>query len=180
MQLRHARLARILVLLALTAVSARAHDPTLHGFSLVPFEPPFAAPAFTADALEGGRASLASYRGRHVLLNFWATWCAPCLEEMPSMDALYRDYRDRGLVVVAISSDREGAAVVQDFVERLGVSFPVLLDPQGAVAAQYGARNLPVSFVLDPGGRVVAAAQGARDWNAPEARSVIDEILSRP
>ena len=96
------------------------------------------------------------------------------------MDALHRDYRERGLSVVAVSSDKEGAAVVAGFVEKLGVTFPILLDPDGSVATAYGARNLPVTFLLDRDGNVVAAAQGARDWNSSEARSTIAEYLDTP
>ena len=96
------------------------------------------------------------------------------------MEALHRDYGERGLSVVAVSSDEEGAAVVAGFVEKLGVTFPILLDPDGAIAAAYGARNLPVTFLLDRDGKVVAAAQGARDWASPEARSTIAEHLATP
>ena len=166
--------------LLLAAGAGHALEPSRHGFDMVPFEPPFPAPAFDARTLAGETATLERFRGRHVLLNFWATWCPPCLEEMPSMEALYRDFRDRGLVVVAISSDREGAAVVRPFIDRLGVSFPILLDPQRTVASRYGAGSLPMTFLLDPRGRVLAAARGERDWNSPQARSVIDELLPRP
>ena len=93
------------------------------------------------------------------------------------MEVLFRAYRERGFTVIAVSSDEDGAAAVAPFVGRLGVTFPVLLDPGGAIAARYGARNLPVSFLLDAEGRVVAAAQGARDWASKEARDVIAERL---
>ena len=173
-------LALALLLVGLLPAPARAHDPALHGFNLVTFERPFPAPAFSAQRLRGEQTPLSAFRGRYVLLNFWATWCPPCLEEMPSMDALHRDYRERGLSVVAVSSDKEGAAVVAGFVEKLGVTFPILLDPDGSVATAYGARNLPVTFLLDRDGNVVAAAQGARDWNSSEARSTIAEYLDTP
>ena len=146
-------------------------------FSLVRFDPPFPAPAFTAARLEGGEASLVSYRGQVVLLNFWATWCPPCIEEMPSMDSLYRHFKPRGFIVVAISSDAEGADIVRGFIDRLGVSFPVLLDPDSTIANRYGARNLPMTVLIDPQGRVDGAAQGARDWASREAFAAIDERL---
>ncbi len=159
------------------ALPAAGHDPSQHGLRMVVFDPPFPAPAFVAAALGGGERRLADFRGRLVLLNFWATWCPPCVEEMPSMEALHQAYRTRGFTVLAVSSDADGARAVAPFVEKLGVTFPVLLDPSGEVAARYGARNLPVSFLLDAEGRVVAAAQGARDWASPQAREVVAERL---
>ena len=95
------------------------------------------------------------------------------------MEVLYQEYRERGLTILAVSSDKEGASLVSGFIDRLGVSFPVLLDPEGKVATAYGARNLPVSFLLDPQGQVIAAAEGARDWASPEAQSTIGELLDQ-
>ena len=82
-----------------------------------------------------------------------------------------------GFVVVAISSDVEGRSIVQPFIESLGVTFPVLLDPDGQVSAAYGAKSLPVSFLLDRDVRVVAAAQGAREWFSEAALSTLDEMI---
>jgi len=156
--------------------AAFAHDASLHGFSMVNFNPPFPAPAFALETLNGAKGDLQDYRGRFVVLNFWATWCPPCLEEMPSLEALQQRYRDKNLRVLAISSDEEGAEIVNQFIVKLGTTFPILLDPDQQVSDRYGAGSLPVTFVLDPEGRVVAAAQGARDWNSPEAHSVFDEL----
>lgn len=96
------------------------------------------------------------------------------------MESLYQQFRDRNLVVVAISSDEGGATQVAPFIEKLGVTFPVLLDPRGVVARLYGARNLPMTVLIDPEGRVEAAAQGARDWASKEAIEIIDERLPAP
>ena len=158
-------------------LNLQAHAPELHGFELVTFAKPAPAPDFVLDALGGGTRSLADYRGRYVLLNFWATWCPPCLEEMPSMDVLEKRYRDRGFAVVAISTDKEGADIVQGFVDKLGVGFEILLDPDQRVAGQYAATNLPVSFLLNREGLVIAAAIGARDWQSEESLSYLDENI---
>ena len=179
MDLRKIALAVLMVALVVGGRAA-AHDPPQHGFQMVAFTPPMPAPAFELSRLSGGTAGLGDFRGSYVLLNFWATWCPPCVREMPSMDALYTRLMDQGLVVVAVSSDQEGAAIVQDFVDRLGVSFPILLDSDGAVSASYGARNLPTSLLLDRQGRVIAAAQGARDWGSDEAVSYVEELLAAP
>lgn len=160
--------------------SLPAHDPSRHGFKLVTFARPFTPPDFSLMDLSGKRAELAEFRGQYVLLNFWATWCPPCVEEMPSMDVLYQRYRHRGFVVVGISSDEEGAPVVRGFIEKLGVSFPILLDSEQRVSNAYGAKNLPISFLLDRQGNIIAAAQGARDWASPEALSTLEEIIAPP
>ena len=154
-----------------------AHDPLEHGFKLVTFEPPSIPPDFRLVDLNGEPAELGNYRNQYVLLNFWATWCPPCVAEMPALEQLFQRYRERGFVVVAVSSDVEGRSIVQPFIENLGVTFPVLLDPDGKVSATYGAKSLPVSFLLDRNGRVVAAAEGAREWYSESAIEALDEII---
>ena len=157
-----------------------AHDPALHGFKLTTFDPPFPAPAFDLGKLEGGQSTLDTYKGKYVLLNFWATWCPPCLEEMPTMEAAYQKFQDRGFTVVAISSDEEGEEAINPFIEKLGVTFPILLDPDKAVSSVYGALNLPLSFILDRDGMVIAGSVGERDWASEEALSVLDELIVEP
>ncbi|HSD51810.1 MAG TPA: TlpA disulfide reductase family protein [Candidatus Methylomirabilis sp.] len=136
-----------------------------------------AAPEFVLADLGGNRVRLSDHRGHVVLLNFWATWCPPCRAEMPSMEKLYQAYRDRGLVILAISGDRTGQSTVEVFVQEVGVTFPILLDPANEVFAQYGVRGLPTSFLLDRQGRIVSAEAGARDWNSQLARQVVDALL---
>lgn len=157
---------------------ARAHDPALHGFNMSTFDPPFPAPDFDLPVLSGESATLATYKGEFVLLNFWATWCPPCLEEMPYIEEVYQKYKDRGFTVVAISSDEEGESVVAPFIEELNLTFPVLLDTDKAVSSVYGAHNLPMSFILNRDGEVIAGAVGERNWSGEEALSVLDEIIT--
>jgi len=160
--------------------SVAAPDPAEYGFQMAVFDPPAPAPEFELNKLAGDAAVLSDFRGSYVLLNFWATWCPPCLEEMPAMEKLYQAYSDKGLMVVAISSDREGAEVVRGFVERLGVSFPILLDPDAEVSLSYGARNLPLTALVSPDGNVLAAAVGARDWGSKEAFAYVGALLANP
>jgi peroxiredoxin len=158
--------------------SAAAHAPEHHKFRLVTFRRPLPAPAFELAGPSGKAVRLADLRGKVVLLNFWATWCPPCVREMPSMEALYGKYRGRNFEVVAVSLDERGAAVVMPFLERLKLTFQVALDPDGEVSAVYGARDLPSSFLIDPAGNVIAAAKGERDWFSPGARSYMDELIA--
>ena len=177
---RFAYLIAALTLMLATTAPIPAHEPSAHGFHLTMFAPPFAAPNFQLTNLSGDAVNLTDYRGEYVLLNFWATWCPPCLAEMPSMQSAFERYRDRGFVVLAVSSDVEGKTIVQPFTDKLGVSFPVLLDTEGRVSEIYGAVNLPLSFLLNRNGEVIAGAQGARDWYSEEAISVLDEMMQQP
>jgi peroxiredoxin len=175
------RVSRLTILLAtviaLSPVIAIAHDPASHGFRLVAFKSSFAAPGFILNDLSGERVKLEQFRGDYVLLNFWATWCPPCVKEMPSMERLQQDFKDRGIQVVAISLDKEPKEKVAAFVDQLSLTFPILLDPDGIVSGPYGASALPSTFILDPDGRVIAAAKGERDWHGEEAISYFDELL---
>jgi peroxiredoxin len=135
------------------------------------------APEFALPGLSGSPVRLSDHQGKVILLNFWATWCPPCRAEMPSMETLYQTYRDRGLVILAVSGDRAGRSVVESFVQDRGVTFPILMDANGEVFAQYGVRGLPTSYLLDRRGRVFSADVGARDWSGKVARQVVERLL---
>jgi peroxiredoxin len=135
------------------------------------------APDFELRDLEGNVRELASFRGRVVLLNFWATWCPPCRTEMSSMEGLYQAYKDYGLEVVAVSGDVQGAEVVQPFVNHLRLSFTTLMDATGQVTRLYGVTSLPTSYLLDRQGRLVSVAIGGHDWAKAEARALITSLL---
>jgi peroxiredoxin len=121
--------------------------------------------------------TLADYKGQVVLVNIWATWCGPCREEIPSIQALYRDFAPRGFKVVAVSVDDAGkAAAVQQFMRGFGVTFDVLHDPAGDIQKAYQATAVPENFVIGPDGVVRKKAYG-QDWNAPENRALIARLL---
>jgi len=160
--------------------SALAHDPKYHGFNLTTFDPPFPAPEFQLPGLTGGELTLEDYKGKFVLLNFWATWCPPCLEEMPSMEIIHQRYKDKDFTVVAISSDEGGKTDIEPFIDKLGVTFPILMDADKAVSSVYGAVNLPLSFILNPEGKVIAGSEGEREWDSEEAMSVLEEMFESP
>jgi len=157
-----------------------AHDPALHGFNLTTFDPPFPAPEFTLATMSDAQLSLSEHKGKFVLLNFWATWCPPCLKEMPSMETIHKRYQDKGFVVLAVSSDEGGKSDIQPFLDKLDISFPVLIDADKEVSTVYGAVNLPLSFILNREGQVIAGSEGAREWASKEAISVLDELLASP
>jgi peroxiredoxin len=111
------------------------------------------APDFALEDTTGRSIKLADYRGKVVLINFWATWCLPCRAEMPEFETIYRAYRERGFEVLAIDL-QETATEVQPFMAELGLSFPALLDRDGFVSRAYRARALPSSFLVDRQGTI--------------------------
>jgi peroxiredoxin len=135
------------------------------------------APDFALRDLDGTRRDLASFRGRVVLLSFWATWCLPCRTEMLSMAALYQTYKDHGFEVVAVSSDVQGAEVVQPFLTRFHLSFTTLLDATGQVTRLYGVTSLPTTYLLDREGRLVTVTIGGYDWGKADTRALITSLL---
>jgi peroxiredoxin len=171
------RLAGLVVALALGATARIATGEPFQELSLLRPARPTAAPGFSVPGLDGAAVSLRDHRGKVVFLNFWATWCPPCKEEMPSMERLYRRFRARGFTILAISIDTGDPAKVAAFVKALGLTFPVGLDPTLKVADRYTVRGLPASFLIDRTGQVVAIALGPRDWDTRAAHSVFEGLL---
>jgi peroxiredoxin len=136
------------------------------------------ATEFSVSTPDGSPLALGALRGKVVLLNFWATWCEPCLEEMPAMERLERAYRERGLAVLAVSVDREGASVVRPFVKRHALSFLIGLDPQQTVARLYRIWALPSTIILSRKGIPLFSVQGAREWDSPAGHALFEELLS--
>jgi len=127
------------------------------------------APPFRLPALTGQEVDLQSFSGRVVLLNFWATWCPPCVQEMPSLDRLHRALAPQGLVVLSVSADEDEAALLS-FLKRVPVSFPVLRDPGGRVAAsRYRTTGYPETFVIDGAGVIREVFVGPAEWDTPAA-----------
>jgi len=135
------------------------------------------APAFTLPDLSGRKVALGDFRGRLVLLNFFATWCVPCREEMPAMERLYRRFRDQGLVVLALSV-RESAGEVGAFVQDLRLSYPVLLDGEAQVAYRFGVRPIPATYLIGGDGTLRWRAFGPRPWDGAEARNYFAQALA--
>lgn len=138
----------------------------------------FKAPNFTLKDLNGRTVSLASLRGRVVMVNFWATWCGPCKVEMPSMNSLYNDLKGMDFELLAISSDVQGEKVVRPFVTQGRFTFPVLIDSSFRVNGDYGITGIPTTFVVDKDGVITHKILGPRDWDSPEARDLIKRIMS--
>jgi len=134
------------------------------------------APAIDLLRTDGTPLSLAELRGKVVLVNFWATWCAPCVTEMPALQQLRDALGPQGLEVLAVNF-QEGPARIDAFVQKLGLSLPVVRDTDGSVAKAWNARIFPASYVVDRSGRIRYGLIGGADWTSPELLSAIRELL---
>ncbi|OLB50572.1 MAG: hypothetical protein AUH99_09275 [Candidatus Rokubacteria bacterium 13_2_20CM_2_70_11] len=133
---------------------------------------------FRLATLDGRTAALADHTDKLVVLNFWATWCQPCALEMPTLEALWREYRDRGLVVLAVSVDRRAPrALIEPYVRNAKLTFPILLDPELRTSRAWRVTGLPATFLVRPGGEVVGMAAGAREWDSEPMRALVERLL---
>lgn len=136
------------------------------------------APTFTLPDFAGGKVRLEDFRGKLLMINFWASWCVPCREEMPAMERLYRKYRDNGFVLLGVNlqDDKIRAAA---FIKELQITFPTAFDPDGEVGRLYGAWGLPATYLIDDKGIALARAWGPADWFSADARKLIEALLAR-
>jgi len=136
-------------------------------------------PEFNGRTADGRTASLASLRGKVILLNFWATWCQECRPEMPLFERLHREFAVQGLSVVGINA-REGTVAIRGYAKELGLTFPLVLDPKGEINGAYGVIGLPTTFLIGRDGRAVALAVGPREWASTPPRGIIQALLAEP
>ena len=145
-----------------------------------PTVPARSLPALAFADGEGRALSAEVWRGRVVLLNLWATWCIPCVEEMPALDRLQARLGGPEFEVVALALDRQGLAVVKPFVERLKLArLGLYLDPTGAATRTLGARGLPTTLLIDRAGRELGRVEGAADWDGAALERVVRAAIQR-
>ena len=125
------------------------------------------APDFILPDLDGKMVRLADFKGKVVLLNVWATWCLPCVEEMPSMEKLHQQLKDENFILLAVSVDETGARAVMPFMKKHKLSFTALIDVKGVVKSLYQTAGVPESFIIDRQGRILEKVIGARNWSTP-------------
>ena len=139
------------------------------------------APLFEYPLLGGGSASLTGQKNKVVLINVWAMWCVPCLDEMPDLQHLYTRMKKDGapFEILAVSIDALGADAVEKFVDRFGLTFPILLDPRGRIKKLYRTTGVPETFIVDPKGRLLQKIIGARKWDAPAVVSYLKQAAQQ-
>ena len=166
------------LMFALMALSTPALASTLnqsmaqHGVQAI--DPQVPAADFKLPTLQGSEIQLSDTAGRWVLLTFFATWCGPCMHEMPSLQAFHEMHHGQGFDLLAVSTD-ESPAPVRSMARKMGITFPILMDPEGKVAQNYKASSIPVSYLISPEGKLVGIARGARDWS--KMQGLVDTAL---
>ena len=147
------------------------------------------APEFEVNDLDGGLARLSDHRGEVVLVNIWATWCAPCLEEMPSMQRLYKKIGGKGFEIMAVSIDAglgqfdligNPGGDIEAFAESLGLTFPIFHNPSGDIQQLYRTTGVPESFLIGKDGILYKKVAGPTEWDAPEHLELIQRLLAAP
>jgi len=169
------RLAPVLVagLIAMAGPAAMAAEQA------APLARRLPAPDFTLPDVEDKTHRLADYRGKVVLLNFWATWCPPCRKEMPSMQRLWEKFRGRDFAILAVDVGEDEERVFAFTLELdIPLEFPLLLDRDGKVMERWPVRGLPTTFILDREGRIAYQAIGGREWDAPELVAIMQGLMA--
>jgi peroxiredoxin len=138
-----------------------------------------AAPLFNLEDLNGKKVSLKQYRDQVVFLNFWATWCGPCKEEMPSMEALYQKFKESRFVFLTISVDYEEKKIVKEFIHKHRYTFPVLIDSKCKALDLYGVKGIPTTILIDKKGRMIGRAIGPKDWKHPEIENILIQLIGK-
>jgi peroxiredoxin len=173
----------LLIIVALTLLVLRVQRPNPENPQpeANQFKPQegYLAPRFSLRNLKGNLEGLDDHSGKVIFVNFWATWCVPCVKEMPSFENLYRRYRSQGLTLLAVSLDKGDSSKVQDFADKHKLSFPILLDIEGVAEKLYPSFSIPFTYVIDKQGRVVARVDGAKDWESSETFEAVEHLLKQ-
>lgn len=167
--------------LAAAALPRKPRAETLAPLSqgLNPVSPPQDPPDGVFVTPDGANHHLTDFKGRGMVVNMWATWCAPCVAEMPSLQTLSKALAPKDIAVLPLSSDRGGADAVQSWYTAHDITaLPVLLDPKGALARGFNARGIPTTVIINTSGKIVARLEGAADWSAPQAQALIQKLAA--
>ncbi len=161
---------------AVLLVGGCSKDGSQSGRSPKPLEK-HQAPAISVVSMDTTQLTLESLRGKVVLLNFWATWCPPCREEIPSMMKLNTIMTGKPFQMVCVSVDEGGKQAVQEFFKNTGFSLPTYLDPAGQAAAAYGLTGVPETFIIDKQGMIAKKVIGGLDWASPEVIAFLEDLM---
>jgi thiol-disulfide isomerase/thioredoxin len=132
---------------------------------------------FSLPLVSGELQTLSALKGKVVFLNFWATWCGPCRDEMPSMEVLYNRFKDKGLEILAVNSEESQGDVIA-FMQDYGLTFPALLDEDGRVNGAYGIQAIPTTFLVDRDGKIILRLVGSINWDTEKIHAAIESLLN--
>jgi cytochrome c biogenesis protein CcmG, thiol:disulfide interchange protein DsbE len=172
--------ALIIAAVFVVAVLLARKDSSLNLPKQLPPDTRRPAPNFTLPGLDGKMVNLTDYKGKVVLLNIWATWCPSCVEEMPSMEKLYKELKGDDFEILAVSIDESGTKSVVPFMQKYKLSFPTLIDSGGEVARRfYRVTGVPESFIINKEGNIEQVIIGPTDWAAPETISYFKNLIRK-
>src|SRR4030066_464396 len=169
----------LLLLLVLHLTAEGGEEDLFSKIKISPIKGDKKAPDFSLIDLNGKRVVLKQFKGKVIFLNFWATWCGPCKEEMPSLEVLHRQFKEKNFVLLTISVDYEGIKPVQEFINKHQYTFPVLLDPKGETLDLFEVKGIPTTFLIDKKGKMVGKAIGPRNWESLEIVSLINLLIEK-
>jgi peroxiredoxin len=169
----------ILLFLCLHSSAEGVADTLFSDTGINPIKDKKRAPNFCLEDIKGKKVELKHFKGKVVFLNFWATWCGPCKEEMPSMEALHNRFKEKDFVFLAVSVDYEGTKPVKEFIEKQRYTFPVLLDPKCETLGPFEVKAIPTTLLIDKKGLIIGKAIGPIDWKKPEVISILNSLLAK-
>jgi len=174
----------VFIFVALTVLviilSLKLNDSSVEFSNQVAIEGDIPAPDFTFPGLDGKMVSLSDYKGKVVLVNIWATWCPPCVAEMPSMEKLYHKFKGENFEILAVSIDETGLKAVAPFMKKTRLTFPALIDSQGAIKSVYRITAIPESFIVDKQGLLIKKIVGPADWASPQVLGFFSNLIQKP
>lgn len=174
-----------LLLLATAGLSAQASQGArlwyangLERLGFTVFDKPQSLGDFTVASLDGSSQSLGRLRGKIVILNFWATWCPPCRDEMPALNGLWKSEKGKPFMIMGVSVG-EAAATVKAFISKTGYEYPIYLDPNGALGSRFGVRSIPDTIIFNKDGMAIATKVGGAEYDSAEALELFSQLATR-
>ncbi len=169
----------IFLFLSLNVQADGREDDLFLKIKISPIKGDKRAPDFSLKDLNSRKVGLKQFREKIIFLNFWATWCGPCKEEMPSLEVLYQQFKEKNFILLAISVDYEGLKPVQEFINKHLYTFPVLLDPKCETLDLFEVKGIPTTFIINKKGKMIGRAIGPRDWKSPDVISLINLLIEK-
>jgi len=170
----------VAVTVLVTIISLKLNNSSFEFSNQVSIESGTSAPDFTFPGLDGKMIRLSDYKGKVVLVNIWATWCPPCVDEMPSMEKLYQKFKGENFEILAVSIDEPGLKAVAPFMKKSKLTFPALIDSEGTIKTVYGITGIPESFIIDKQGILIKKIIGPVDWATPKIFRFFSELIQKP